>query len=43
MILAVPARRAARAETLLAKLGESPFRVGEVVAQKRGRPRVEYR
>ena len=43
MILAVPARGAARAETVLAKLGESPFPVGEVVAQKRGRPRVEYR
>jgi phosphoribosylformylglycinamidine cyclo-ligase len=43
MILAVPARRASRAESVLAKLGESPFRVGEVVAQKRGHPRVEYR
>jgi len=43
MILAVPARRAARAESLLANLGESPFRAGEVVAHKRGYPRVEYR
>jgi phosphoribosylformylglycinamidine cyclo-ligase len=43
MILAVPARSARRAETVLAKLGESPFRAGEVVAQKRGYPRVEYR
>jgi len=43
MILAVPARSAARAETVLAKLGESPFRAGEVIAHKRGRPRVEYR
>jgi phosphoribosylformylglycinamidine cyclo-ligase len=43
MILAVPARSAARAESVLAKLGESPFRAGEVVAHKRGRPRVEYR
>ena len=43
MILAVPARNAARAETVLAKLGESPFRAGAVVAQKRGYPRVEYR
>jgi phosphoribosylformylglycinamidine cyclo-ligase len=43
MILAVPARRAARAETVLAKLGESPFRAGEVVAHKRGYPRLEYR
>jgi len=36
-------RGAARAETVLAKLGESAFRAGEVVAQKRGHPRVEYR
>ena len=25
------------------KLGETPFRIGEVIARKRGRPRVEYR
>jgi phosphoribosylformylglycinamidine cyclo-ligase len=43
MILAVPVRGVARAETVLAQLGESPFRIGEVVARKRGRPRVEYR
>ncbi len=43
MILAVPARAAARAEAVLGKLGERPFRIGEVVAGKRGRPRVEYR
>ena len=43
MILAVPARGAARAEAVLAKLGEQPFRIGQVVASKRGRPRVEYR
>jgi phosphoribosylformylglycinamidine cyclo-ligase len=43
MILAVPARTAARAEAVLGKLGERPFRIGEVVIGKRGRPRVEYR
>jgi phosphoribosylformylglycinamidine cyclo-ligase len=43
MILAVPARAAARAEAALAKLGESPIRIGSVVSHKRGRPRVEYR
>jgi phosphoribosylformylglycinamidine cyclo-ligase len=43
MILAVPRRGAARAEAVLAELGERPFRIGEVVATKRGRPRVEYR
>ena len=43
MILAAPARIAAKAAATLEKLGESPFRIGEVVAHKRGRPRVEYR
>lgn len=43
MIFAVPARGAARAEAVLERLGETPFRIGKVVAQKRGRPRVEYR
>ncbi len=43
MIFAVPAKGLGRAETVLAKLGETPVRLGEVVAQKRGRPRVEYR
>jgi phosphoribosylformylglycinamidine cyclo-ligase len=43
MILAVAARGVARAEAVLGKLGEQPFRIGEVVARKRGRPRVEYR
>ena len=33
----------AKAAATLEKLGESPFRIGEVVAHKRGRPRVEYR
>jgi phosphoribosylformylglycinamidine cyclo-ligase len=43
MILAVPQRGAARAETILGKLGESPFRIGSIVPARRGRPRVEYR
>ena len=43
MIFAVPARSAAKAETVLSKLGESAFRVGEAIARKRGRPAVEYR
>jgi phosphoribosylformylglycinamidine cyclo-ligase len=42
MIFAVPARGAVRAEAVLSKLGDTPFRIGSVVAQKRGRPRVEY-
>ncbi|HLK50676.1 MAG TPA: phosphoribosylformylglycinamidine cyclo-ligase [Bryobacteraceae bacterium] len=43
MILAVPARAATRAEKLLSRLGESPFRIGSVTAHRRGAPRVEYR
>jgi phosphoribosylformylglycinamidine cyclo-ligase len=43
MIFAVPARGAARAEAALRRLGEHPWKIGEVVAHKRGRPRVEYR
>jgi phosphoribosylformylglycinamidine cyclo-ligase len=43
MILTVPARGAAKAEAVLAKLGETPFRIGTVVTPKRGAPRVEYR
>jgi len=42
MILAVPARGAVKAEGVLRKLGETPFRIGSVVVHKRHRPRVEY-
>ncbi len=43
LVLAVPRRRAVHAEGILARLGESPFRIGEVIEHRRGRPRVEYR
>jgi phosphoribosylformylglycinamidine cyclo-ligase len=43
MIFAVGARGAAKAEAVLRKLGEQPWRIGSVVEVKRGRPRVEYR
>jgi phosphoribosylaminoimidazole (AIR) synthetase len=43
MILAVPKRQAASAEKLLHKAGETPFRIGEVISRKRGKPKVEYR
>lgn len=43
MILAVPARGAARAEAILAKAGESAFRIGTVISRKRRHARVEYR
>ena len=43
MILAVPARSATKAEKILRRSGEAPFRIGTVTLHKRGRPRVEYR
>jgi phosphoribosylformylglycinamidine cyclo-ligase len=43
MILAVPARGGLRAEQILKKAGEKPFRIGTVAPRKRGGPRVEYR
>ena len=42
MILAVPARAAAKAEAVLQRLGETPFRIGAVVTHRRGHPRVAY-
>ena len=43
MILAVPARGATKAETVLRRIGETPFVIGSVTEHKRGRPRVDYR
>jgi phosphoribosylformylglycinamidine cyclo-ligase len=43
MIFAVPVRSAGKAETILRRIGESPFRIGAVIERKRGRPLVEYR
>jgi phosphoribosylformylglycinamidine cyclo-ligase len=43
MILAVGARSAVKAEAVLRKSGERPWRIGSVIEMKRGRPRVEYR
>ena len=43
MILCAPAKSAAKASAALEKLGEAPFRIGEVTEHKRGRARVEYR
>jgi len=43
MIFVVPAHSAGKAEIVLRKLGETPFRIGLVTEHKRGRPRVEYR
>jgi phosphoribosylformylglycinamidine cyclo-ligase len=43
IIFAVRARALSKAERVLDRLGESPFRVGEIIEHRRGRPRVEYR
>jgi phosphoribosylformylglycinamidine cyclo-ligase len=43
MILAVGVRGAAKAEALLRKMGERPWRIGTVAAVKRGGARVQYR
>jgi phosphoribosylformylglycinamidine cyclo-ligase len=43
MILAVPARGVSKAEAVLRRLGESPFRIGTVVLHRTRRPRLEYR
>jgi phosphoribosylformylglycinamidine cyclo-ligase len=43
MILAVPARGAAKAEAILQGMSESAFRIGFVIPHGRSRPRVEYR
>ena len=43
MIFVVPAKGVKKAEAVLAKLGESPWRIGEVIERKQRRPRVEYR
>jgi phosphoribosylformylglycinamidine cyclo-ligase len=43
MIFTVAAKGVARAMAALEKLGERPLRIGEVIVQKRGRARVEYR
>ena len=43
MIVAVAKKNAARAQAVLESLGERPVRLGEVIAARRGRQRVEYR
>jgi phosphoribosylformylglycinamidine cyclo-ligase len=43
IIFAVPRQAAARAERLLRRLDENPFRIGEVIEHRRRQPRVEYR
>jgi phosphoribosylformylglycinamidine cyclo-ligase len=43
MIFAVPRRSTGAADALLRRIGEQPWKIGEVIEQKRGRPRVEYR
>jgi phosphoribosylformylglycinamidine cyclo-ligase len=43
MIFAVPAAKAAAAQRALTRIGERPWLIGEIVKQRRGKGRVEYR
>jgi phosphoribosylformylglycinamidine cyclo-ligase len=43
LVVAIPARGVAKAEAILNRAGESPFRIGSVTAARPRRPRVEYR
>jgi phosphoribosylformylglycinamidine cyclo-ligase len=43
MILAVSPKDCAKAEKLLRRMNEPHFIIGNIVAHKKGRPRVEYR
>ncbi|MEP6716248.1 MAG: phosphoribosylformylglycinamidine cyclo-ligase [Terriglobia bacterium] len=43
MILVVPPAEVAAAHRTLKRLGEAPWVIGEVIAQRRGKGRVEYR
>ena len=43
MILVVPAQKTAAAVKALKGLGEQPWIIGEVIRQRRGKARVEYR
>ncbi|MBV8906925.1 MAG: phosphoribosylformylglycinamidine cyclo-ligase, partial [Acidobacteriia bacterium] len=43
IVFAVPRRHVIKAERLLARLGETPFSIGEVIEYRRGHPRVQYR
>ena len=42
MILAIPQRKADAAVRSLRRAGEKPWKIGEVIRQRRGRGRVEY-
>ena len=43
MIVVIPERKADTAVRLLKRAGEKPWLIGEVVPQRRGKGRVEYR
>jgi phosphoribosylformylglycinamidine cyclo-ligase len=42
MILVVPKRKTDQAMRLLRRAGEKPWQIGEVIAQRRGKDRVQY-
>jgi len=43
MILIVPAKSADKAVKALKRAGEKPWIIGEIIPQRRGKGRVEYR
>jgi phosphoribosylformylglycinamidine cyclo-ligase len=43
MILVIPQRKADKARRLLKRAGEAPWVIGEIIQQRRGKGRVEYR
>jgi phosphoribosylformylglycinamidine cyclo-ligase len=43
IVFAVPRAKAGKAMRVLKRAGESPWIIGEVIRQRRGKPRVEYR
>jgi phosphoribosylformylglycinamidine cyclo-ligase len=43
LIVVVPQRKSEAALASLRRIGETPWIIGEVIPQRRGRPRVEYR
>ena len=43
MIFVIPQAKLAAAQRALMKAGESPWVIGEIVKQRRGKAKVEYR
>jgi phosphoribosylaminoimidazole (AIR) synthetase len=43
MIFVIPREKLATAQRVLRRAGETPWMIGEVAKQRRGKARVEYR